>query len=158
MEQIITVFQEQTARLLEFGEGRAPPVPAAGRASEAIDRQLAQAIFRSSASGLGYRTSVQTKRAVSTSPSMANILSTVICGIAVGLGFVHSRGVIHGNLTPENVMTSAKAKPRITGFRPAAFALESLPIDSERALFTAPEVHDGERSPAADVYRFACLA
>jgi tRNA A-37 threonylcarbamoyl transferase component Bud32 len=42
--------------------------------------------------------------------------SKTLVGIALGMGFLHSCGISHGNLTPNNIVFDAKHEIHITGF------------------------------------------
>jgi tRNA A-37 threonylcarbamoyl transferase component Bud32 len=76
-------------------------------------------------------------------------------GIANGLAFAHSRGIIHADLKPSNILLDQNDKPKICDFGIARTPME----DSESpqlfatALYVAPERVEGRpASVASDVY------
>ena len=76
-------------------------------------------------------------------------------GIASGLAFAHSRGIIHADLKPSNILLDQNDQPKICDFGIARTPME----DSESpqlfatALYVAPERVEGRpASVASDVY------
>jgi serine/threonine protein kinase len=74
--------------------------------------------------------------------------------VALGLGAVHHRGIVHCNLDPQNVLVGRVGSIKITGFSTASkyqdTTTERLPIPIK---YYAPEQAQGEIvTPAADVY------
>jgi hypothetical protein len=74
----------------------------------------------------------------------------VVCGIVLGMRFVHSRGIVHRDLRPETVIIDEDNCPRIGGFW-------GVDMEPGKSKYTAPELVDGKISPAADVYGFALI-
>ena len=84
---------------------------------------------------------------------------TVVCPVARTLAGLHGAGVVHGDVSPANVLVERSGRPvladlgvaRLTGEAPGeVFGTEG---------FTAPEVESGDlTSPASDVYALGALA
>ncbi|KAJ7030847.1 kinase-like domain-containing protein [Mycena alexandri] len=93
----------------------------------------------------------------------------IIQGIAQGLLYLHSQGLVHGNLTTKKVLISDDAIPNICGYGLANISTQSsknspsyTPI-SPSARFTAPEyyinapAHKTHRIRTGDVYSFSMV-
>jgi serine/threonine protein kinase len=97
-------------------------------------------------------------------PLSARRIGEIGFEVAEALEYVHSRGVIHRDITPSNVMivdygtTSSRPRARITDFGIAISAFTpSVPAESDvvigTAAYLAPEQVTGDvLTPAADVY------
>jgi serine/threonine protein kinase len=92
----------------------------------------------------------------------------ILAGIALAMRFIHSRGVIHGNLTPGNVLMDWDFNVRICGFGhsvsphqpkyraaidPGGVAL--WPDTMSR--YAAPETYDDTIVPENDVFSFGMI-
>jgi serine/threonine protein kinase len=93
--------------------------------------------------------------------SDANKITKVIVGIALAMRFVHSRGIIHRDLTPDNILLDWNWKVRIADFgqsispdSPPQIHLELPSIDS---AYLSPEYYDNGCSPANDVFSFGLI-
>ncbi|KAF8143887.1 kinase-like domain-containing protein [Mycena galopus ATCC 62051] len=94
-------------------------------------------------------------------PQDVSILS--VRGIADGLAYLHSQGLVHGNLTTKKVLVSDTGLPVICGYGLANISgqLSSAPS----ARFTAPEYYSNESTqehaihdtPAGDVYSLSMV-
>jgi tRNA A-37 threonylcarbamoyl transferase component Bud32 len=76
-------------------------------------------------------------------------------GIASGLAFAHSRGIIHADLKPSNILLDQNDKPKICDFGIARTPAEDSdsPQLFATALYVAPERVEGRpASVASDVY------
>jgi tRNA A-37 threonylcarbamoyl transferase component Bud32 len=76
-------------------------------------------------------------------------------GIATGLSFAHSRGIIHADLKPSNILLDQDDRPKICDFGIARMPAEDSdsPQLFATALYVAPERVEGRpASVASDVY------
>jgi serine/threonine protein kinase len=88
----------------------------------------------------------------------ATAISKVIFGIVSGMASLHSRGVLHCDLKPNNVLLNERFEPIIHDFglsRPYAGAVD-LPNQIGSPLYMAPELNEEDGYDfAIDVYAFA---
>ena len=76
-------------------------------------------------------------------------------GISSGLAFAHSRGIIHADLKPSNILLDQNDKPKICDFGIARTPMEDsdFPQLFATALYVAPERVEGRpASVASDIY------
>ena len=76
-------------------------------------------------------------------------------GIATGLAFAHSRGIVHADLKPSNIMLDHNDRPKICDFGIARTPQEDAdsPQLFATALYVAPERVEGRQATiATDVY------
>ena len=76
-------------------------------------------------------------------------------GIATGLAFAHSRGIVHADLKPSNIMLDQNERPKICDFGIARTPQEDAgsPQLFATALYVAPERVEGRQATiATDVY------
>ncbi|KAF9644327.1 kinase-like protein [Thelephora ganbajun] len=95
--------------------------------------------------------------------SNANRLG-LTCGVAMGLCYLHSCNVIHGDLKGPNILVDDSGHARIAdfGFATVTQNLDSIPsISLQRGLtlrWTAPEVlNGGKYSKEADIFSFSMV-
>lgn len=62
-----------------------------------------------------------------------------LLGIALGMQYLHSLNIVHGNLKPENVFLDDKFYPHICDFGLTKFIKSNI-IDKSSLIFMAPEV------------------
>lgn len=86
-------------------------------------------------------------------------LVTVLTPLARTLHDLHGQGLVHGDLSPANVLLDTDGKPLLADFGVARLAAESDPEVWGTDGFVAPEVLAGEPpTPASDVYALGALA
>jgi serine/threonine protein kinase len=94
-----------------------------------------------------------------------NRMAKIITGIALGMRFVHSRGVIHHNLCPDNILLDWDWTVRIADFGWSTSPEVPLPISSDTPRhypfidppYCAPECYDGTFTGASDVFSFGLI-
>ncbi len=78
--------------------------------------------------------------------------------IARGLRELHSRGIVHANLTPERVLMSRWGTPKLRGLGRSREESEEAVHPLAPGPYTAPELARGEKGDArADVYSLAAI-
>ncbi|WP_037362158.1 serine/threonine protein kinase [Nakamurella lactea] len=84
---------------------------------------------------------------------------TVLIPIASALATAHERGVVHGDLSPANIVFDAAGRPLLTDLGAARVALDcGIPVAATPG-YVAPEVARGaEPDPAADVFGLGAVA
>jgi hypothetical protein len=76
--------------------------------------------------------------------------------VASALSYAHQRGVVHGDVSPGNILLDAAGNAFLTDFGLAAFPGEDNPHAGGTAGYAAPEAARGEFGPAGDQYGLAC--
>src|SRR6476646_10037988 len=83
---------------------------------------------------------------------------TVLAPIARAVADLHTAGVLHGDLSPGNVLFAADGRPMLSDLGVARLTGERVEDVWATTGFVAPEVADGgQPSPAADVYALGAL-
>jgi hypothetical protein len=76
-------------------------------------------------------------------------IAIIVCGVVHGMRFLHSRGVLHRNLKPENILIDERGWPLIGDVGAPADPL---------GPYAAPELHDGAaHTEDSDVFAFALV-
>jgi serine/threonine protein kinase len=84
---------------------------------------------------------------------------TALIPIAAALATAHERGVVHGDLSPENIVFDAAGRPLLTDLGAARVAVECGLEVSATPGYVAPEVARGATpDPAADVFALGAVA
>src|SRR5437763_1497188 len=84
---------------------------------------------------------------------------TLVAPLAMALADAHERGIVHGDVTPANIVFAADGRPLLTDFGVARAVGTAAPVVEGTAGFVAPEVLAGEPpGPAADVYALCRVA
>jgi serine/threonine protein kinase len=86
-----------------------------------------------------------------------NRTAKVVAGIALAMRFVHSRGAIHRDLRPENILLECDWSVRIADFGHSTTADPTALAPSMGSRYLAPECYDGAFLPASDVFAFALI-
>jgi serine/threonine protein kinase len=97
--------------------------------------------------------------------SGATRIAKVITGIALAMRFVHSRGVIHRDLRPENILVDWDWTVRLADFGHSASPDAPSPIrvdgpihwPSINSRYLAPECYEGSFGSASDVFAFGLI-
>jgi serine/threonine protein kinase len=100
--------------------------------------------------------------ALDSAPSFWNPtgISIIICGIVVGMRFVHSRNIIHHNLKPSNVLLKEEGYPLITDFGKARNAFYDCTRSGLNGTlqYTAPEMFSSsDTTTRVDVFSFGSI-
>jgi serine/threonine protein kinase len=86
-------------------------------------------------------------------------ISIIVCGIVLGMRHVHSRGFIHQDLNPSNILLNDKGRVLISDFGSARDpTLQKTPDPSGTEAYTAPELRYGnDWDSSVDVYSFGLI-
>jgi serine/threonine protein kinase len=88
-------------------------------------------------------------------------IAEIAVGIVIAIEFIHSRGIIHRNLRPENIFLDENYHVKIGGFANSTPKGNILPLDvphtTEASLYLAPEVRGPKIRGSVDVYSFALI-
>ncbi|MFI9461537.1 serine/threonine protein kinase [Streptomyces xiamenensis] len=141
-----------------------PPPHPAGRAEEAGGRTLC--LVMNHVDGLDLRDWREELTPHLEFPAERRAVLRVLEQLAEVLDWLHSgaatpsgRTVIHGDLSPGNVMVNADGQATLVDFGLSKLATEHQTTEPWLTPgFAAPEVYEGRRSPAADRYAFGALA
>jgi serine/threonine protein kinase len=87
-------------------------------------------------------------------------VAIIICGIVLGMRFIHSRRVIHRYLKPANILIDAWGLAKIGDLGSAQFldarATQTTGVGTRR--YMAPEMHkDAHNTTAIDVFAFVLI-
>ncbi|MCC9175030.1 serine/threonine-protein kinase [Arthrobacter sp. zg-Y179] len=85
---------------------------------------------------------------------------SILVGIAEALGYLHSRGAAHGDVSPGNILFTAEGRPLLADFGSGRLLGEPGAKRPGTPGFAAPEAADGEESglgAAMDMYALAAV-
>jgi serine/threonine protein kinase len=90
-------------------------------------------------------------------------LAIMICGLVAGMKHIHSRGVVHQNLTPSSILLDQFGFIRICGFGWSQFVENirflSRDYQPRTSNYSAPELFGvGEYCSSVDVFSFCLIA
>jgi hypothetical protein len=87
--------------------------------------------------------------------------AVVVCGIIVGMKFIHSQGFMHRDLKPENILLDERGFAQIGDLGSSRFYDTGLTLTTRvgTPLYMAPEMYDDacDYTWAVDVYSFALI-
>ncbi|KAJ8090807.1 hypothetical protein PM082_024988 [Marasmius tenuissimus] len=88
-------------------------------------------------------------------------LDRLLYQIIQGVDYLHSQGVVHGDLKGKNVLIDENYNPRLADFGLTIFTEATMQTTSGfggTLRWMAPELLSGQRrSPSSDIYAFACV-
>jgi serine/threonine protein kinase len=87
--------------------------------------------------------------------------AVLICGIVLGMKYVHAKGIIHRDLKPSNILINARGEAMIGDFGSAQETWDDHTLTPEAGTvqYAAPELfHEGSVcTPKVDVYSFGLV-
>jgi serine/threonine protein kinase len=90
-------------------------------------------------------------------------IAIIVVGIVLAMRYVHSKGIIHRNLTPTNVLLDWDWIVHVRGFSQCCLVNESPPpetsveILSHSVGYRAPECYYNNWSPKSDIFSFGVI-
>jgi serine/threonine protein kinase len=87
-------------------------------------------------------------------------ISIIICGIVLGMRFMHSRGFIHQDLKPSNILLNEKGRVLISDFGSSRSEyVDITPTAAGTVQYAAPELFQDVLDPTrkVDVYSFGLI-
>ncbi|HSA58559.1 MAG TPA: tetratricopeptide repeat protein [bacterium] len=80
-----------------------------------------------------------------------------LCEALEALDFLHSQGVLHGDLSPGNLRVDSKGGLRLIDFGTASLAGSNAASRAATVLYLAPERIGGKNGPACDLFSLGTL-
>ncbi len=94
-------------------------------------------------------------------PVPLEVAVKILEGVSSGLCYVHREGVIHGDLSPKNIMVGKKGEVKVLDFGLSRMTEEISKlqgvIGGKRAYLAPESLKKGEISPSSDVYSFGMV-
>lgn len=89
----------------------------------------------------------------------ATVAAKIAVGIAVGMRYMHAKGIWHRNLKPSNILLDNDLYVRIGDFELSHFAHVAKTLTKEIAspIYAAPESFDDEYDERIDVYSYGLI-
>ena len=89
----------------------------------------------------------------SAGPAPEGVALSIGAELLRGLAELHARSIIHGHITPDQILISRWGEPKLTGLDRAQETIEDSPPPVEEGPYTAPELIAGEPGTGrADLY------
>ena len=86
---------------------------------------------------------------------------SILHDTACGLQYIHEKGIIHCDLTADNILLTEKLIAKLADFGRAGFCQDAIKYLPEVSDHLPPEVHKpypkNSRSPKMDVFSFGCV-
>ncbi|KAH3729615.1 uncharacterized protein LOC127853091 isoform X1 [Dreissena polymorpha] len=82
----------------------------------------------------------------------------IIAGVFIGVDFLHTRDIVHGNIRPSKVLFNDLGYPVLGGYIKRIEGPDVDPLDVHTQTYSAPERFRGRRGPYVDVFSIGCLA
>jgi WD40 repeat protein/DNA-binding SARP family transcriptional activator len=96
---------------------------------------------------------------LSQGPLQPDAALELIEAVGGALSYAHRRGVVHRDVTPQNVLLDDEGHPYLADFGVAALIGETGPPTSSSPAYLAPEQHEGRGAvPESDIYSLGVLA
>ncbi|KDQ65065.1 hypothetical protein JAAARDRAFT_247031 [Jaapia argillacea MUCL 33604] len=93
-----------------------------------------------------------------TTGSLSTDVDTLLLEVALGLRYLHSRQIIHGNLTPANIYIDDAGHVRLAEFGLSVFRQQGHDECRVSPRFMAPELlRSSGITPASDIYSFSLV-
>jgi serine/threonine protein kinase len=84
--------------------------------------------------------------------------SIIALGVASGLAHLHSLGIVHCDIKPENILLGADLRPKIGDFGLARLISQRQPQHRGTRVYMAPErFENGSPQPPVDVYAYGMV-
>jgi serine/threonine protein kinase len=86
-------------------------------------------------------------------------IAIIILGIVLGMRFMHSRGFIHQDLNPSNILLNSQGRALISDFGSSrSESVDSTPTSSANDHYTAPEIDfEEDWGRKVDIYSFGLI-
>ena len=106
--------------------------------------------------------SISLKQVITANPAWWTLgeKAIVLIGIAHGIDYLHSCGIIHRDMKPSNVLLDHRRRPKICDFDISRVVCESsveMTANIGTCSYMAPEVSSGNYNEKADLYSYGAI-